>query len=104
MGSSLISLEGHLSKMIKSTSKAARVAELLALEDVAVLTVMKEKDDKEKLDMEEKDKEDKRVALESSLERKKWKEDNKGKGCWKRKNVTDAEEGVIEGRYNRGRI
>ena len=86
MGSSLISLEEHLSKMIQSSSKAARVAELLALKDVAGLTVMKGKDDKDKLDMKEKDDKDNKVALER-------KEYNKGKGCCKRKNVADADEG-----------
>ena len=50
MGSSLISLEEHLSSMMKSSSKAAKVADLLALKDVAGVTSMKEEDEKDKGD------------------------------------------------------
>ena len=48
MGRSLINLETHLSSMLKLSSKAAKVARLLALKDVAeVMTLMESLRDKE---------------------------------------------------------
>ena len=89
MGTSLIELEGHLSRMLKSSSKAARVAELLAL-DVAGLTVMKKKHDEDATEKETKLNNEKEVALKRQKKRK----DNEGKGwCCKRKNVAGAGDG-----------
>ena len=84
MGKSLIALEGHLSSMMESSSKATRVAELLALEShkyvllVAGLTEMKKNDDNDAAEKKEKLNTKKQVALD------RW--------C-KKKNVADAAKG-----------